>query len=93
MWGRISRSHGNSGVVKTKFRTNLPAHAFGASCRVVSPLALECGCRGLTGNSATDALPLQHLNNPLMMLVLWIRLMDMGSGKNQVTGLTAVISL
>lgn len=36
MWGRISRSHGNSGVVKTKFRTNLPAHAFGASCRVVS---------------------------------------------------------
>lgn len=36
MWGRISRSHGNSGVVKTKFRNNLPAHSFGASCRVVS---------------------------------------------------------
>ncbi|KAJ9124108.1 60S ribosomal protein L33B [Naganishia vaughanmartiniae] len=35
MWGRISRSHGNSGVVKSKFRTNLPAHSFGASCRIM----------------------------------------------------------
>ncbi|ODO01462.1 hypothetical protein I350_06282 [Cryptococcus amylolentus CBS 6273] len=36
IWGRISRSHGGNGVVKTKFRTNLPAKTFGASCRIVS---------------------------------------------------------
>lgn len=36
IWGRISRSHGNSGAVKSKFRTNLPAKTFGASCRIVS---------------------------------------------------------
>lgn len=41
MWGRVSRSHGNSGVVKAKFRTNIPAHAFGASCRIVSVFSLS----------------------------------------------------
>ncbi|WVQ75543.1 hypothetical protein IAR50_005170 [Cryptococcus sp. DSM 104548] len=35
IWGRISRSHGGNGVVKTKFRTNLPAKTFGASCRIM----------------------------------------------------------
>jgi hypothetical protein len=35
MWGRVSRPHGNSGVVKAKFSSNMPAHSFGASARIV----------------------------------------------------------
>jgi large subunit ribosomal protein L35Ae len=32
---RVTRPHGSSGVVKSKFRSNLPPRAFGASVRVV----------------------------------------------------------
>ncbi|KAH8086363.1 60S ribosomal protein L33-A-like protein [Filobasidium floriforme] len=35
MWGRVSRPHGNSGVVKAKFSSNMPAHSFGASARIM----------------------------------------------------------
>ncbi|KAI9320611.1 ribosomal protein L35Ae-domain-containing protein, partial [Dichotomocladium elegans] len=36
IWGRIARPHGTSGVVKARFRKNLPPKSFGASVRVVS---------------------------------------------------------
>ncbi|KAF8918246.1 translation protein [Mucidula mucida] len=35
---RVTRPHGGSGVVKSKFRSNLPPRAFGASVRVVCGL-------------------------------------------------------
>jgi len=35
MWGKVCKAHGTNGVVRCRFRHNLPPRAFGATVRVM----------------------------------------------------------
>jgi len=44
LWGRVTRPHGNAGVVRAKFQRNVTPKSFGATVRVVSSTVSIVNC-------------------------------------------------
>lgn len=61
IWGKVTRVHGNSGVVRAKFSVPLPPRSFGAALHVVSFLN-HSSLFSYLNSLAIDDVSFKHLN-------------------------------